>query len=103
VVEPVDVLGDGDLDVADGLPTAVGAHDRVADALGLEQRVNASAIALTPLQVKISRASALLGCLGALACAVVDHDGLVDLAGQEALQAADDVSLRQAFGGATAT
>jgi hypothetical protein len=39
VVEPVDVLGDGDFDVCDGLPAAVGSHDRVADALGLEQRV----------------------------------------------------------------
>src|SRR4051812_40961897 len=31
VVEPVDVLGDGDLDIADRLPSALGAHDRVAD------------------------------------------------------------------------
>ena len=31
---------------------------------------------------------------------VVGHDALVDLAGEEALQAADDVLLREAFGGA---
>jgi hypothetical protein len=35
VVEPVDVLGDGDLEVVDALPGAL-----VADQLGLEQRVN---------------------------------------------------------------
>ena len=34
VVEPVDVLGDSDLEVVDGLPWAL-----VADQLGLEQRV----------------------------------------------------------------
>lgn len=39
MVEPVDVLGHGDLDVDDGLPATLRAHDRVADALGLEQRV----------------------------------------------------------------
>src|SRR5512139_3051720 len=39
VVEPVDVLGDGDLDIAHVLPAALGTHGRVADALGLEQRV----------------------------------------------------------------
>jgi len=38
VVEPVDVLGDGDLDVGHVLPAALGTHDGVADALGLEQR-----------------------------------------------------------------
>ena len=37
---PVDVFGDCDFDVADGLLAAVRAHGRrVADALGLEQRV----------------------------------------------------------------
>ena len=39
VVEPVDVLGDGDLHVDDRLPAALGPHHRVADAFGLEQRV----------------------------------------------------------------
>ena len=39
VVEPVDVFGDGDLNVDDGLPAALRARDRVADVLGLEQRV----------------------------------------------------------------
>ena len=38
VVVPVDVFGDGDLDVGHRLPAALGAHDGVADALGLEQR-----------------------------------------------------------------
>jgi len=39
VVEPVDVLSNSDLDVADTLPSALGSHHWVADALGLEQRV----------------------------------------------------------------
>jgi hypothetical protein len=39
VVEPVDVLGDGDFDVTDVLPAALGAHRRVADAFSLEQGV----------------------------------------------------------------
>ena len=39
VVEPIDVLGNGDLDVADVLPASLGTHEGVADALGLEQRV----------------------------------------------------------------
>ena len=39
VVEPVAVFGDGDLNVDDGLPAALRPRDRVADALGLEQRV----------------------------------------------------------------
>ena len=39
VIEPVDVFRDGDLDVADRRPAALGSHDGVADALGLEQRV----------------------------------------------------------------
>src|SRR5690606_16834839 len=39
VVVPVDVFGGSDFDVADVLPAALGPHDRVADALGLEQRV----------------------------------------------------------------
>jgi hypothetical protein len=47
VVEPVDVLGDGDLNVADGFPAALGSHHGVADALGLEQRVECLAVALS--------------------------------------------------------
>lgn len=39
VVESVDVFGGGNLDVDGGLPVALGSRDRVADALGLEQRV----------------------------------------------------------------
>ena len=39
VVEPADVFGDRDLDIADRYPSALGAHQRVADALGLERRV----------------------------------------------------------------
>lgn len=39
VVEPVDVFGSGELDVDHRLPAAPGSHHRVADALGLEQRV----------------------------------------------------------------
>jgi hypothetical protein len=44
VVAPVDVLGDRNLDIGHRLPAALGAHDWVADALGFEQRVSASAI-----------------------------------------------------------
>jgi hypothetical protein len=40
VVESVDVRGDGDLDVGHRLPAAPGTHDRVADAVGLEQLVS---------------------------------------------------------------
>jgi len=39
VVEPVGVFGDGKFDVADRFPAAVGTHDRVADALRLEEAV----------------------------------------------------------------
>src|SRR5690606_6553552 len=39
VVVPVDVFGDGDLDITHVLPATFRAHDRVADALGFEQRV----------------------------------------------------------------
>ncbi len=39
VVEPVDVFGDGDLNVDDGLPVALRLRDGVVDALGLERRV----------------------------------------------------------------
>ena len=39
LVEPVDVLGDGDLDIADRRPAALRPHRWVPDALALEQRV----------------------------------------------------------------
>ena len=46
VIEPVDVLGDGDLDVADGRPAAAVA-DRVAVHSALSSELNASTIALS--------------------------------------------------------
>ena len=39
LVEPVDIFGDGDLDIADRRPAALRPHRWVPDALALEQRV----------------------------------------------------------------
>src|SRR5690606_35572107 len=41
------------------------------------------------------------GCLRVLASSMVDHDSLVDLSGDESLQAADDVTLGEPFCGAS--
>src|SRR5512138_2907406 len=54
-----------------------------------------SAVALTPLYVKKGSCGALLSV------AVVGHDPLVDLSGDESFQAADDVSFGEPFGGAS--
>lgn len=47
VIEAVDLLGDRPLDLPNASPATVWPHDRVADALGLEQRVERFAIVLS--------------------------------------------------------
>ena len=96
VVEPVDVLGDGDLEVINASP-----RPAVADELGLEQAVERLGEGVeAPIDVKCS------GDLvdGRFAVLTGEGDGreqVVDLAGEVALEAADDLSLGQPLGGAS--
>ena len=107
VVEPVDVFRDGDLDVPDRGPAAFRAHRGVADAFGLEQRVerlghrvdalNAPVIpptGNTPTTIEINPAVVL--AVTRLGKQVVD---LEDLSGSYGnLQVLDDVTWRIALG-----
>ncbi len=92
LVEPVDVGEGGQLDVLGVAPGAL-----QSDELGLVEAVHALS---EGIDAPIGQDTSSGGLFDGLSGAVVGHHALVDLAGEVALDAADDLAFGHAFGGA---